>query len=131
MCDPHFGAYASRTRVFRKKCGLTLHSLNDNENATSKAEPELSPKKRTALRKSWAQLIKRVYQIDPLKCECGGTLHGIAFITQRKLIRNILVQWKSKTATPALLQNTNRRFTIPFSPIRRRAALLVRLHATT
>jgi hypothetical protein len=87
----YFGAYASRTRVFRKKRGLTLHFLNDNENATSRAEPELSPKKRTALRKSWVQLIKRVYQIDPLKCECGGTLHVIAFITQNKVIRKILV----------------------------------------
>jgi len=70
----YFGAYASRSRVFRKKRGLTLHSLADNDNSKSKAEPELSPKKRAALRKSWAQLIKRVYQIEPLKCECGGNV---------------------------------------------------------
>ena len=84
----YFGAYASRTRVFRKKHGLTLHPLRDNDN--SKAEPELSPKKRAAMRKSWARLIKRVYQVDPLKCECGGTLHVIAFITEHKVIRKIL-----------------------------------------
>ena len=41
----YFGAYVSRTRVFRKKRGLTLHSLGDNDNSKSKAEPELSPKK--------------------------------------------------------------------------------------
>ena len=86
----YFGAYASRTRVFRKKHRLTLHSLGDNDNSTPKAEPQLSPKKRAALRKSWAQPIKRVYQIDPLKCECGGTLRVIAFITKHKVIRKIL-----------------------------------------
>ena len=86
----YFGAYASRTRVFRKKRGLTLHSLGDNDNSKSTAEPELSPQKRAALRKSWAQLIKRVYQVDPLKYDCGGTLRVIGFITQHKVIRKIL-----------------------------------------
>ena len=86
----YFGAYASRTRVFRKKRGLTLHSLGDKDNSQSTAEPELSPKKRAALRKSWAQLIKRVYQVDPLKCDCGATLRVIGFITEHKVIRKIL-----------------------------------------
>ena len=72
------------------KRGLTLHSLGDNNSSKSKAEPELSPKKRAALRKSWAQLIKRVYQVDPLKCDCGGTLRVIGFITEHKVIRKIL-----------------------------------------
>ena len=74
----YFGAYASRSRVFRKERGLTLHSLGDKDNSKSKAEPELSPKKRAALRKSWAQLIKR------------GTLRVISFITEHKVIRKIL-----------------------------------------
>jgi hypothetical protein len=86
----YFGAYASRTRVFRKKRSLELHPLDDNDNAASKSESELSPKKRAALRKSWARLIKRVYQTDPLKCKCGGTLRVIAFITEHKVIRKIL-----------------------------------------
>jgi len=30
----YFGAYASRSRVFRKKRGLTLHSLGDNDNSS-------------------------------------------------------------------------------------------------
>ena len=79
-----------RTDSSSQKRGLTLHSLGDNDNSKSTAEPELSPKKRAALRKSWAQLIKRVYQVDPLKCDCGGTLRVIGFITQHKVIRKIL-----------------------------------------
>ena len=34
--------------------------------------------------------IKRVYLVDPLKCECGGTLRVIGFITEHKVIRKIL-----------------------------------------
>jgi hypothetical protein len=105
----YFGAYASSTRAFRKKQGLTLHPLGDNDN--SKAEPELSPRKRAAMRKTWARLIKRVYQVDPLKCECGGTLHVISFITEHKVIRKILDHsfaiWISETPTLALLLTTN------------------------
>ena len=86
----YFGAYASSSRVVRKKRGLSLHSPGDNDISKSPAEPELSPKKRTALRKSWAQLIKRVYLVDPLKCECGGTLRVIGFITEHKVIRKII-----------------------------------------
>ena len=73
-----------------KKSGLTLHSLADNDHSKSKVEPELSPKKRAALRKSCAQLIKRVCQVNPLKCDCGGTLRVISFITEHKVIRKIL-----------------------------------------
>ena len=38
------GAYASRTRVFQKKHGISLHFLGDNNSSESKTEPELSPK---------------------------------------------------------------------------------------
>ncbi len=67
-----------------------LHSFGENNSSKSKTEPELSPKKRAALRKSWARLIKRVYQVDPLKCECGGTLRVIGFIIEHKVILKIL-----------------------------------------
>ena len=127
----YFGVYASRSRVFRKKRAITLHSLGDNDHSKSKAEPELSPKKRAALRKSWAQLIKRVYQVDPLKCQCGGTLRVIGFITEHKVIRTFSTTWTSETATPALLQNTDSRFRHSRLPRPRHAAPLVRLLATT
>ena len=39
-----------------------------DDNSTSQDEPELSPRKPSSLRKSWAQLIRRVYLTDPLKC---------------------------------------------------------------
>jgi hypothetical protein len=43
--------------------------------------------------KTWAMLIKRVYEIDPLACpRCGGQMKVVAFIEppQREVIEKIL-----------------------------------------
>ncbi len=41
-------------------------------------------------RKSWARLLRRVYEIDPLLCRCGERMRVVGFITQPPVIRNIL-----------------------------------------
>jgi len=42
---------------------------------------------RAALRRRWAELIRRVYEVDPLVCpRCGGEMRVIGFITQPALI---------------------------------------------
>ena len=44
-----------------------------------------------ALRRSWAQLIKRVYEVDPLLCpSCGSEMKVIAFITEHGVVDAIL-----------------------------------------
>jgi hypothetical protein len=41
--------------------------------------------------KSWARLIKKIYEVDPLICpKCGGKMRIIAFIEDYKVIRKIL-----------------------------------------
>jgi len=46
---------------------------------------------RAALRRRWAELIRRVYEVDPLVCpRCGGEMRVIGFITQPALIDRIL-----------------------------------------
>ena len=41
--------------------------------------------------KSWARLIKKIYEVDPLICpKCGGGMRIIAFIEDCKVIRKIL-----------------------------------------
>ena len=85
----YFGAYSSKARTYRKKRSLALQSFSTKTSA-AKDEPELAPKKRAALRRNWARLIKRVYQVEPLKCDCGGTFRVVAFITEHKVITKIL-----------------------------------------
>jgi len=41
--------------------------------------------------KSWARLIKKIYEVDPLTCtNCGGSMRIIAFIEDYKVIKKIL-----------------------------------------
>ena len=41
---------------------------------------------------TWARLIKRVYEVDPLECKCGGVMKIISFIErgQRDVVERIL-----------------------------------------
>jgi hypothetical protein len=44
-----------------------------------------------ALRRSWARLIKRIYEVDPLLCpSCGSEMKVIAFITEHDVVDAIL-----------------------------------------
>ena len=41
--------------------------------------------------RSWARLIARIYEADPLRCRrCGGSMQRVAFITERRVIVRIL-----------------------------------------
>jgi hypothetical protein len=52
-----------------------------------------------ALRRSWAQLIKRIYEVDPLVCpSCGSEMKVIAFITEHDVIDAILRHLQRKQA---------------------------------
>ncbi|UCD46894.1 MAG: transposase zinc-binding domain-containing protein [Deltaproteobacteria bacterium] len=42
-----------------------------------------------ARRKSWARLIRRVYEVDPLLCPCGQRMRVAGFIAQAPVIRKI------------------------------------------
>ena len=44
-----------------------------------------------ALRRSWAKLIKRIYEIDPLVCpKCGSEMKVVAFIIEHEVVDKIL-----------------------------------------
>ena len=55
-----------------------------------------------ALRQSWAQLIKRIYEVDPLVCpSCGSEMRVIAFITEHFVVDAILRHLaKAETRSP-------------------------------
>ncbi len=42
-------------------------------------------------RRSWARLLKKIYEVDPLRCtHCGSEMQIIAWIEQSEVIRKIL-----------------------------------------
>jgi len=49
----------------------------------------LTPSQRER-RRQWARLIAKVFEVDPLRCPCGGTMRVIAFLLNPAVIRKIL-----------------------------------------
>jgi len=45
--------------------------------------------------KGWAEMIKKVYEVDPLLCpQCGGEMKVISFIKDHKVIDKIIAHLK-------------------------------------
>ena len=55
-------------------------------------------------RRSWARLLKKIYEVDPLRCpHCGSEMHIIAWIEQSEVIRKIprhLDLWERPQRSP-------------------------------
>jgi len=47
---------------------------------------------------NWSKLIARIYEVDPLKCECGKEIKIVAFVTHSAEIRRILngIGWSTE-----------------------------------
>ena len=89
----YYGAYSNVSRGKRRRHDeVTIGAApRDIEHATLvQAGRDHSPEAR-ALRRSWAQLIKRVYEVDPLVCpKCQGEMQIIAFIIDHDVVDAIL-----------------------------------------
>jgi hypothetical protein len=102
--DPHrhlVGYYGWHSNVSR---GQRRRALEDQPSANVDRAPSLmleeaqarSPEAR-ALRRSWAEMIKRVYEINPLVCpECGSEMKIIAFIIDHSVVDKILRHLKRR-----------------------------------
>ena len=83
----YYGRYSNVARGKRKR------ARQENEMASlesAAAQPEPTPGEVSSLRRRWAQLIRRVYEIDPLVCpKCGSEMKMIV-ITEARVIRRIV-----------------------------------------
>ncbi len=83
----YYGAYSNRARGQRRKAEDRLQGNGSGE----AEEPVPPPPERAALRRRWANLIRRVYEVDPLVCpRCGAEMRVIGFITEPSVIKRIL-----------------------------------------
>jgi len=77
----YYGYYSNVSRGKRQKEGL-------DDAIPCILEPQGNVK---AFRKSWARLIQKIYEVDPLVCpKCLGTMRIISFIEDPSVIRDIL-----------------------------------------
>ena len=98
----YYGWYSNKSRGMRKKAEASAKSSGE---APSSAAA-------TGSSQSWAMLIKRVYEVDPLCCpECGGQMKVVSFIEppQADVIEAILTHcglWelRSPRAPPEVVE---------------------------
>jgi len=74
------GYYSNVCRGKRRKQGMTESDyVIENEECSKSCN------------KSWARLIKKIYEVDPLVCsKCGGSMRIIAFIEDYKIVKKFL-----------------------------------------
>jgi hypothetical protein len=81
----YYGHYSNVARARR------ADSEGGSEVALESTVPEPGAAERRHLRRSWAQWIRRIYEVDPLTCtECGGEVRIIAFLLDPTVVRKIL-----------------------------------------
>ena len=88
-----YGWYSNLSRGKRRlreeAAGSTCPS-GDGQAPSARAKMDQRPDAR-ALRRSWAKLIKRIYEIDPLVClKCGSEMKVVAFIIDHVVVDKIL-----------------------------------------
>src|SRR4030042_697738 len=75
----YYGLYANAHRGKVKKASLGPFPL--------RMEEEL----RCLPSKGWAEMIRKVYEVDPMVCpQCGGTMQVIAFLTHYAVVDRII-----------------------------------------
>jgi hypothetical protein len=84
----YYGAYSNRARGQRRKAEEKLGAHGSSETSQ---EPVPTPPERAALRRRWANLIRRVYEVEPLVCRrCGAEMRVVAFITDPRVVKRIV-----------------------------------------
>jgi hypothetical protein len=101
----HYGAYSSVVRARqRREAPARAGTQQSDTPALSAATTPIDPDMR-GLRRRWAELLRRIYEVDPLVCpKCGATMRIIAFVIERRVIRRVVRHLAVGTDdTPGLL----------------------------
>jgi len=94
----YYGFYSNKARGMREKPEAAQQA------AAGPSEASSTPARRCS--QTWAMLIKRVYEVDPLACpKCGGLMKVVAFIEppQAEVIEKILRHcglWQQPVSRP-------------------------------
>jgi hypothetical protein len=80
-----YGAYSNRARA------AIARADGDNADAAANtyAQQNNSDFSREA-RSTWARLLRKIFEVDPLVCKCGARMQIISFITEPRVVDRIL-----------------------------------------
>jgi hypothetical protein len=86
----YYGVYSNAARGKRRKAAAPAEASPSSEPERETTTPP-DGAYRAALRRRWAEMLRRVYEVDPLVCpRCGGEMRVVGFITEPGVIRRIL-----------------------------------------
>jgi len=83
-CQRFYGAYSNRGRIRPAAredptAGLAAPiAVKDNSDCSREA------------RSTWARLVRKIFEADPLLCPCGGRMRIVSFITDARVVGRIL-----------------------------------------
>ena len=74
-----YGAYSNRARVTHSSPGAVAitHPEQDNFDFSRQA------------RSTWARLLRKIFEVDPLVCACGARMRIVSFITDPRVVDRI------------------------------------------
>jgi hypothetical protein len=88
----YYGFYSNKKRGMRKKCARASEQNESDQNKTAATVLDVAdhiPRKIPS--KKWRELIKKVWEVDPLICpDCGSEMKIIALIDDKETIETIL-----------------------------------------
>ena len=104
----YYGEYATRARATRRRDGRPLEHDRDRASDSEASGLDRAPDEasatdrasRRAQRRAWARCIRRIYEVDPLICECGATMRIISFITEARVVDDILRHLEEHARSP-------------------------------
>ncbi len=104
----YYGWYANRTRGIRRRT-----AIHGQASATA-VEVEPVPPSLQGARRRWAELLRRSFEVDPLRCpRCGHERRIVAVITQPRVIDRILTHLRRTATEPRRSRAPPRRWTSP------------------
>jgi len=86
----HYGEYAVAARAKRRRQEQPIEHGCELPSPDLASDHDPSPAERRSSRRAWAQLIRRIFESDPLLCDCGAQMKIIAVITEPSVVDGIL-----------------------------------------
>ena len=106
----YYGAYSQAWRGREHRQGILPEASGKEKSAPSIEDRSSYSRRRRQL---WAVLLKKVWDVDALKCpKCGGQMKVISFIEQPSVIRRILKHldlWEDPRPPPVPLESSSPR----------------------
>jgi len=99
----YYGAYSVRRRARWRDQGI-LTATRFQAEVTGSADDSPTWPQMQARRRRWAELLQRIFEVDPLRCpRCGGDMRIVAFVLDHQVVHAILKHLRKVRPDPRAL----------------------------